>query len=278
MAQLRHAQPGQAAIPAADYNAMIDMARNHYAGLGQSGPTPQHLPAEQVWVRNDSGEDVPRFGVLGIQGLVFDPAEAPNQFADEVVLVGVEPTLSDHDGRFAVTVEPIPSGRLGRAKIDGTVQVKIDKQAEDDTTAGVADGHTTQLAGGGTGAQVLWAEAGTGTKWAVVRFGSPAGSAIRLFRYVSQSNAQSNIIAHTWDGVAEGTEPIPIEPGPYPPRMEAGDDLFAFQYSADGETRWRLLWTPELPAGGFGGGSVPNGFVHRIQDGWSELGYVTLID
>ncbi|MEM8739472.1 MAG: hypothetical protein AAGG38_13495 [Planctomycetota bacterium] len=171
---LDHARPGQTAVPTGDYNAMIDMARNFYEGRHNTSPPSPHAgnPAGQIYLRNDSGEDVPRFGVLGIDGPLIDPADHLDAFKNQPAFLGVLPAVLDHADRFAVCVEPIADGQIGRAKIDGVVQVQVDKQTEDDATAGVADGDLTQLKGGEAGAQIVWAEAGTGTKWAVVRFGS----------------------------------------------------------------------------------------------------------
>ncbi len=244
MAQLRHAQPGQSQIPAADYNAMVDATRAHFAGLSSEGggPPVAKLPADTIYVRNDSLAAVGRFAVLGIDGLVNDPSNL-EAFANQVVVRGVEPVAADHDGRFVVCIEPIAAGAIGRAKIDGVVQVQIDKQTEDDVTAGVADGDATQLKGGEAGMQILYAEPGTGTKWAVVRFGNPAGSSIGVYKFVSESLGV--ITAHAWDGETEGTDPVYIQLAKFAPHYEAGELIFAFPF-ADG---FQQIWQPPPTAG-----------------------------
>lgn len=118
------------------------------------------------------------WGVLAISGVVNDPTSgdsAAAQWADTPVLEGAAP--SDVPGaKFVVTLEPIKAGKIGRAAIDGVVQVKLDVESESDAFASTS-GSTSMLSTGQSGeAAILWKESGTGSnKWGLVRLGTNRG-------------------------------------------------------------------------------------------------------
>jgi len=179
---LRKVRSGQRLeIPAAAYNAFVDAAidlqRRRQNALGD--PKQAFRQTGTVLVRNDSGSDVPRFGVLGIDGPLIGPSDNVEEFKNRVALAGVTPVAADHTGKFVVTLEPIAAGEIGRAVISGIAIAKVNV-ADAGTTydyADVADGQVDYLeAKTNTGsAQILWLEAGTGEKWAVVRLSNPGG-------------------------------------------------------------------------------------------------------
>lgn len=163
-------------IPARAYNAFIDAAddfRRRTAHIGQQ-VTPGYRQATIVLVRNDSGSDLSRFAVLGVEEPVISPSASLDNFKNRVALAGTTPALPDHFGRFVITLEPIRSGALGLAFAAGVcpVQVNVDDDDEQNRLADVADGATGHLRAGLYGsAAILWREGGTGTQWAVVRLG-----------------------------------------------------------------------------------------------------------
>ena len=71
--------------------------------------------ASVVLVRNESGADVDQFGVLGISGVVFDPATALDSFKGRVILAGATPAVGTHDSKFVVAADPIKAGEIGSA-------------------------------------------------------------------------------------------------------------------------------------------------------------------
>jgi len=174
---LRKVQAGQKlVIPAAAYNAFIDAAvdyRRRTARIGQKAE-PSQRQASIVLVRNDSGGDLNRLAVLGIDSPVIDPADNEDEFKNRVALVGVTPVEDTHEGKFVVLAEPIATGRIGRAYAAGLCPVKIDVPDEDHEYpfAEVAEGVTDNLKATHYGsAAILWREGSTGVQWAVVRLG-----------------------------------------------------------------------------------------------------------
>ncbi|HUS48333.1 MAG TPA: hypothetical protein VM098_09440 [Phycisphaerae bacterium] len=171
---LNKVQPGDPLkIPAATFNSMIDAAAAHRARAHDVRQLPQPaVPHNTVLlVQNSSGADRDRGEVLGIDGVVISPTDNQDEFEQRFALDGATPT-ADHAGRFVVLAEPIPTGELGRAYVAGACPVRIDVQDEAHLYADVTDGDASKLTSGAFGsALILWAESGTGTKWAVVQLG-----------------------------------------------------------------------------------------------------------
>ena len=88
------------------------------------------------------------------------------------------PDKDDHIGKFVILLEPVANGKLARAAVGGLCVARVEV-ADGEEWYGYADIKDTdaeKLAGAPHGAaQVLWKESGTGTKWAVVRLGTPQG-------------------------------------------------------------------------------------------------------
>jgi hypothetical protein len=177
---LRHVRPGQPlSIPAAAYNAFVDAAfayRQTQVAIN-AGPVPL-LPAEQtaVFVKNDSGGDVPRFGVLGLDAPLISPADNELEFAARVTFRGVLPSASTR-GRFAVLQEPLAQGRIGRAVISGVTigRIAVAGADVDFRWADIKAASTAALQPDPDGAaQILWLESRVeGEHWAIVRLGVP---------------------------------------------------------------------------------------------------------
>jgi len=161
------------AIPANTFNAFIDAAVAHrqQQNVG-GGRLPAYRQASIVLVRNDSGSDVGQFGVLGISGVVFDPATALESFQGRVALAGVTPVAGTHEGKFVIAAEPVKNGEIGTAYVAGVCQVQASVADANHRFAEIAGGDAAKLASGVAGtAHIIWKETGTGVKWAIVRFG-----------------------------------------------------------------------------------------------------------
>ena len=187
MDTFKKVNPGQPLkIHAATYNACIDAALDHRSRqVGNSAsPRPEYLSSGIVLMQNDTGADLDRFEVVGIDGPVVDPATDLAAFQHAVVLSGVTPT-ADHASLFAVMAEPTPSGAIGRAWVSGVCPVQIDITDEEHQYAAAADGETEFLESASSGgATILWKEPApdpppeplpeSRQAWALVRFGATA--------------------------------------------------------------------------------------------------------
>jgi len=174
----RKVLPGQSVrLPAAAWNAFIDAALAYKRAAQDLLARTRRSAARTgiVQIKNDSGAARGRFEVLGIDDVVPDPDQNADAFSNGPALVGSTPTLADHRGRFAVLLAPAADGAFAPAVVSGITVAKVSVDDADHLFADVADGDASYLASGVTGAAaILWAESGTGTKYAVVRIGVDA--------------------------------------------------------------------------------------------------------
>jgi hypothetical protein len=172
---LKTRQTGEPFKPSArDWNAFIRTATR---------PTRVPPPAKVedvssqtvLLVKNNSGADVPRFGVLGIDDFLIGPSLNLSYFQSTPMLAGVTPTAAGHTGYFVIAVEPVPAGSCGRCVIAGMAVAKINMVSAAHLYADVYDGDATKLKSGAVGsAQILLVQSGTGDKWGLVRIGNPS--------------------------------------------------------------------------------------------------------
>jgi hypothetical protein len=170
-------QPGERlVIPAAAWNKMLDSIAPTVRTGGELGSL-ESAP-NTVWIKNGTGHDVPRFGVLGIAGVAVDPASGPTQEADfcrRPVLRGVTPTTAQHADRFAVCTEPIKNNAIGRAAVGGMFACKVFLTSESHRFAGVRNEDRTQLQSSSCGlVQLLWVQS-SGSANAVTGATGPSG-------------------------------------------------------------------------------------------------------
>jgi hypothetical protein len=182
---LKKVRSGQElAIPARAYNAFVDAALAHREGGSSLRSRPPHGRASRadhaatILVRNDSGGDIPRFGVLGLDGPIIEPGDNLASFQNQPAFSGSTPAAGTHEGRFALVQQPLASGAIGPAIVDGLSVARVNVADASHTYADIADGDATQLLSSAAGsARILWAAPGTGTQWALVSLGHAAGVA-----------------------------------------------------------------------------------------------------
>ena len=103
-------------IPASTWNAMVDAARsNAESQHDQRGESDSLLrQGDIIKVRNQSGRDLDRFAVLGIDSPIILPAVNDREFKNQVAINVVLPT-ENHAGQFVILLDPMRAGRMGRA-------------------------------------------------------------------------------------------------------------------------------------------------------------------
>jgi len=168
-------------IPAQAYNAFIDAAKAvrgigavGAGGLGEVGSQPGLIK-----IKNTSGVAVPQFGILGIDDILFSPTDNLLGFKRQPVLKGVTPGSGgsgvNHRGKFVVMLEPVDVNAIGLACVSGVTIVKVDVTRESYNYADIRPNNTSYLrAAHVRSARIIWKEAGTGYKWALVCLQSPA--------------------------------------------------------------------------------------------------------
>ncbi len=166
----RRVRPGQKLeVPAAAYNAFLDAARRERGRMLDTG---RDRDADGrtygvIKVRNASGGDVPRFGVLALSSPVISPAY-PNlsEFQAQVAIDGETP---DGPARpFAVLLEPLADGAIGRAVVAGIVPVRLGSGPANLPYAVPEAGNVGTLRPAAAGpARIVW----TDGEWALVHLG-----------------------------------------------------------------------------------------------------------
>lgn len=138
------------------------------AGMnGQPRTGPADLANQ--WVKNTTEDDRKRYEVLGISGPLFDFATDARDVGDLAVL-GDEPAVPDHLGRFVVLLEPCAAGKIAACKIDGVAKVWVEITDDNHRFADVLDGDATKLTSRDYGAaEILTRATGTGTRLCWVR-------------------------------------------------------------------------------------------------------------
>ncbi len=193
---LKKVQPGDTLrIPAATFNTFIDAARDFRSRQQTShqNAQPGFRQSGIVLVKNASGSDRGRFNVLGIDSPIFTPTDNEEEFKNKVALSCVTPAAAGHTGKFVILMEPIANNEIGLACVHGVCPVKINITDEDQQYADISNGETDKLKSSCTGAaHILWAEPGTGEKWAIVRLGVPEAGAILVKITGSSAIAAAN--------------------------------------------------------------------------------------
>lgn len=173
-----YVQPGdRLSIAASQINALNAMMRAN-TGFG-GGPLAGVEPARNIILaRNNTGADLPRWGVMKVDGIEIDPAGGDTErrsFEEQPCVVGIVPD-EDTGNKFVVAVEPIKAGKIGRVAASGVVACKVV-----DGTAGTharpknGNAEKLELAGDGP-AIVLWSVG----DWALVRMGGDGGTKVQL--------------------------------------------------------------------------------------------------
>lgn len=182
-------------IPAAAYNAFLEQARPAKAEFGAEARGSRGWP--WVRVKNTSGAARARFSILGIDTPIVTPTANLGEFKRGVALKGITPTTASHTAKFVVLDEPLANNKTGWAIAAGPAICKVTGAAQ--SFAEVTNSDATKLTMSATGsARVLWAESGTGERWAVVRLGEAAGSSTSFSGALVYKDANQSIA--TWAG------------------------------------------------------------------------------
>ena len=178
-------------IKAATWNSFLDAAE--FARRARSLVGAQSVPSgfvgNMVYVRKNCGETIPRFGAVVLADAVIPHDAASEDIECETpAFDGVPAEGGDEGGGeseseeesekevrpFAVAVEPIADGEIGRALALGVTPAKVEIVHEEDLCAEPVPGSTSgAMRSTNVGyARIVWKEDGTGEKWCFIRLGA----------------------------------------------------------------------------------------------------------
>ncbi|TXI10628.1 MAG: hypothetical protein E6Q76_03725 [Rhizobium sp.] len=137
-----------------------------------SGAARSARQSVSVEVRNDTGSDIGRFGVVGLGAPLILPSVNEPEFLRRITLSGqLIAHEADFDLKWGIAQQPIRTGEIGEVVVQGLSFAKIDDATA--TTAMPKDGSLTLLTKADCGlARVLWVEPTlAATKWCLVCLG-----------------------------------------------------------------------------------------------------------
>ena len=172
-------------IKAATWNSFVDaaeFAKKAKSLVGSDGVF-AGFTGNMVFVRNKCGETLPRFGAVVLSDTVVPHDSASEEIECETPAFdgvpaedeGEEDEGNEKESRpFAVAVEPIASGEIGRALVFGVTPARVDVVHEEDACAEPVPGSSTgAMRSTNVGyARIVWKEDGTGEKWCFLRLGA----------------------------------------------------------------------------------------------------------
>lgn len=165
-------------VSARGWNKLMELAQEGPDLTGRGEPPPSRQ-STVVFVKNDSGSAKDQFDVLGLDGPIITPTANETEFKRQVTFSGITPTTASHSSKFCILLEPLADGAIGKAVVAGVVQVRL--TGADVGFAAVTNNDATKLTASATGvAQVLYAEAGSSERWAIVRLRSGGLTAITV--------------------------------------------------------------------------------------------------
>ena len=174
-------------IKAATWNSFLDAAEfaRRARRLVGAEAVPSGFGGNMVYVRNKCGETIPRFGAVVLADAVIphdaasEDIECETPAFDGVPADGGEESESEEETEkevrpFAVAVEPIADGEIGRALALGITPAKVEIVHEEDLCAEPVPGSTSgAMRSTNVGyARIVWKEDGTGEKWCFIRLGA----------------------------------------------------------------------------------------------------------
>lgn len=203
---MKHPTPGQPLeIPASDYNAFVEAALRTRERSG----TPVIIPARGsdrnlLLVQNNSGSNRSQYDALGIDSIITAPTTDASEFKGNWGFVCGTPATGD---QLVILAHPIPDGEYGRAYAAGHCPVQISVSDAAHGYAVVSDGNIHLDSADAGPFAILWKEAGTGTKWAVVRFDehtAASGQWLDPIRYYGSIGANDSLTLGKLNPVAAG--------------------------------------------------------------------------
>ena len=163
-------------IKAATWNAFVDAA-NYVKEVRQNQGArgvASGLDVGIVRIKNGESAQHDRFSALAITGVCVTAAANEDEFTScPPVFEGLKMTAEREGKPYAILLEPIAAGEIGRAMVLGVTPAKVTIKASDDDyavpKAGSAKG---ELESSSTGtARILWKAGGSGEQWCVLQLG-----------------------------------------------------------------------------------------------------------
>jgi len=194
MEKVRSGQP--VVITAATWNSFIDAAnfakdqRQNQFGKGlRSG-----VGSGIVLIKNAESELRDRFTALVLNDIAVPPSANEDEFTScPPVFIGQKMTDEREGNPYAILLEPIAAGQIGRAMVFGIVPAKVTiSDADDQYAVPTPSSSAGALQSDSTGvARIVWKAGGTGSQWCLLQLGGAGGGSGGDKAYMCQVNGGS---------------------------------------------------------------------------------------
>ena len=167
-------------IKASTWNAFIDAAnftkeqRQNQLGKGLKSGVATGI----VLIKNGESEARDRFTALVLSDIAVPPNVNEDEFVScPPVFIGQKMTEEREGKPYAILLQPLAAGEVGRAMVLGITPAKVSiKDGEDQYAVPTPGSSTGALESSPTGvARIVWRATGTGTQWCLLQLGG-AGS------------------------------------------------------------------------------------------------------
>lgn len=174
MEKVRSGEPVN--IKASTWNAFVDAANWAKEARQNSSADGVSAGLDVGIVRLKNGESTlyPRYSSLVIVGVCVTAEANEDEFTSCPPVFEGQKMTSEREGKpYAVLLEPIEAGEIGRAMVLGVTPAKVAiKESGDDYAVPMADSSTGELESSATGtARILWKAGGSGEQWCVLQLG-----------------------------------------------------------------------------------------------------------
>lgn len=182
----------------------------------KSGSLEGYEPGRNIILaRNNTGADLPRWGVMRISGIEINPATDDTRrrsFEEMPCVTGAKPNTTT-GGKFVIAVEPIKSGKIGRVSAAGIVQAKVSFSSASHTRAKPKNNTVDHLESAADGpAEILWSASTSGEQWALVRFGGAGGGQLRVGKVSSAWAIGTCATVTLWERTGTNCTPTASSP------------------------------------------------------------------
>lgn len=156
-------------ISAKAYNKMLEIVERLELRKLDSGFSDRFgTPTSVIQAKNNGAGLLAQTNVVKILSPLILPSTSLEKFRS-IPIIQVGPPTGR--GSFAVVAGALKANEIGTVITSGVTPVQIDVVHETHTHADLIDGDKTKLRSGFTGhARILWKEAGTGVKHALIQF------------------------------------------------------------------------------------------------------------
>lgn len=167
-------------IRASTWNAFVDAAnwvRDQRINRGAKGVR-SGAGVGIVFVKNAESEARERFTALVLCDIAVPPNVNEDEFLSvQPVFIGQKMTDEREGKPYAILLEPIAPGEIGRAMLLGVVPARVNVGDADDgyavptpnSSSGALQSDTSGVA------RILWKAGGTGTQWCLLELGGAGG-------------------------------------------------------------------------------------------------------